>query len=268
MKLKEYNEVIGKISELNITDCPRSVAHLFPGVPEPTLWNIYSQYIQGKTKQKIKQFYIKKEADACYQNFMKAQDEGKDHIIMDMARKIDLAPSLLCRIILEKFLTEREGQKPSKMTMREMKDDPTLTPNPVLAREVAESHAMDWAYGPQIEVFKRLNLPRNESCRKVGSQYEDLLEDKLRELKVSFMNEEKLRQKGYDNTPDILLTLPMMVKNTPIYWIESKASFGDIENHARYKKDQLQCYWNRFGPGLVIYWFGFIEELDIDSVDQ
>ena len=26
-------------------------------------------------------------------------------------------------------------------------------------------------------------------------------------------------------------------------------------------KDQLHGYVNRYGPGLVIYWFGYIEEL-------
>jgi len=27
-------------------------------------------------------------------------------------------------------------------------------------------------------------------------------------------------------------------------------------------KDQFWSYWNRFGPGLVIYWFGYIKQLD------
>lgn len=50
-------------------------------------------------------------------------------------------------------------------------------------------------------------------------------------------------------------------KNQIIGWIESKASFGDCDTHARYLKDQLNSYRNRFGNGIVIYWFGFQEQI-------
>ncbi len=46
-----------------------------------------------------------------------------------------------------------------------------------------------------------------------------------------------------------------------VNWIESKALFGDEELHARYLVEQLHPYWNRYGPGMVIYWHGFVEEI-------
>lgn len=51
-----------------------------------------------------------------------------------------------------------------------------------------------------------------------------------------------------------------------VRWIESKASFGDHYTHEM-NKTQYFGYVNRYGPGLVIYWFGFIDELD-DSQDK
>jgi hypothetical protein len=41
-----------------------------------------------------------------------------------------------------------------------------------------------------------------------------------------------------------------------ISWIDSKALFGDIDTHHQSVVPQAESYVHRFGPGLIIYWFG------------
>ena len=78
-----------------------------------------------------------------------------------------------------------------------------------------------------------------------------------------------MRIGGYDKTPDVKLDVPFATKDGAIVnWIESKALFGDDENHEGYLQDQLRCYWNRLGTGLVIYWFGFISDLRISALKE
>lgn len=36
--------------------------------------------------------------------------------------------------------------------------------------------------------------------------------------------------------------------------------FGDQYTHQQ-NSEQIRSYFNRFGPGLIIYWFGFVEEI-------
>uniref|UniRef100_A0A3B4ANZ0 CDAN1-interacting nuclease 1 n=1 Tax=Periophthalmus magnuspinnatus TaxID=409849 RepID=A0A3B4ANZ0_9GOBI len=78
----------------------------------------------------------------------------------------------------------------------------------------------------------------------------------------SLAEDKELRTMGYDKTPDIILEVPVAVDGHIVHWIESKASFGDDYSHRTYLNEQFWSYWNRFGPGLVIYWYGFIAELD------
>lgn len=121
----------------------------------------------------------------------------------------------------------------------------------------------------------------------MGQQYEIKLYKEVVKLGLAFRDEEHLRKYGYDKTPDVKLEVPVAVDGFVINWIESKALFGDEDAHSDYTKSQYLSYWNRqvfghlcfvllfdiylsgkdycacyrFGPGLVIYWFGFLETI-------
>lgn len=91
--------------------------------------------------------------------------------------------------------------------------------------------------------------------------YEIRLNRSLNELGLAFRDEEQLRKFGYDKTPDVKLEIPVAIDGFIIHWIESKAVFGSEEVHSDYVKNQYSSYWNRFGPGLVIYFFGYLENI-------
>jgi len=55
--------------------------------------------------------------------------------------------------------------------------------------------------------------------------------------------------------------VPIAVRGRVVHWIDSKASFADPAVHRDKGLPQFQAYVNRYGPGLVIYWLGFPEEL-------
>jgi len=74
-------------------------------------------------------------------------------------------------------------------------------------------------------------------------------------LSIPFYSEAELRL-DHHKTPDILLKLPINVNSFVAYWIESKASFGSIDNNDM-NLTQLWAYQDRYGPGIVIYWFGY-----------
>uniref|UniRef100_A0A8C5WKA4 CDAN1-interacting nuclease 1 n=1 Tax=Leptobrachium leishanense TaxID=445787 RepID=A0A8C5WKA4_9ANUR len=186
-------------------------------------------------------------------------------ILLDLANEVDFSPALMARIILERFLQDQDGPAPSKPVLNSMLRDPSLIPDPVLANQVHQCIVNDCCNGPWVDSIKH----------SVGYEHEVLLREKLIERGLAFLDEDQLRNKGYDKTPDVILEVPIAVDGHVIHWIESKASFGDENSHSTYLQEQFWSYWNRltadctilyialrFGPGLVIYWHGFIEELD------
>lgn len=114
-------------------------------------------------------------------------------------------------------------------------------------------------------------------------------DDKLQRNKLDrnslYTTEKQCRLRGLDMTPDMVLNEPIAITLTDdnytqddqeyiaknyvvgdnkevrvLNWIESKAMFGGPEQLRTAMQRQLFPYWNRYGPGAVIYWFGHILE--------
>jgi len=106
------------------------------------------------------------------------------------------------------------------------------------------------------------NCPEADVTRReMGLQYEDKLSEQLEAAGLSFWTEEALRSKGFFKTPDAKLQVPFLYRGQVISWIDSKATFGGEYIHQQQAQDQYQKYVNRYGSGMVIYWFGVVEEL-------
>ena len=54
----------------------------------------------------------------------------------------------------------------------------------------------------------------------------------------------------------------MVYKGHKICWVESKASFGDNTEFKYNSRKQLIPYTELFGPGLVVYWVGCLDDLE------
>ena len=135
---------------------------------------------------------------------------------------------------------------------------PDLIDNDVIRRELLRCISDDPFNSYQNDVMKQF----------IGKEYEELLIEKLTERKMCFETEEELRNKGKPKTPDIVFLIPMIVNiqlvDHVVNWIDSKAMFADEETFAD-SIDQFNGYCNRYGKGLVIYWFGHVEGIRTSS---
>ncbi|XP_050404092.1 CDAN1-interacting nuclease 1 isoform X2 [Patella vulgata] len=222
-----------------------------------TFNSIRSQEYQKKMKKSHHLKYSPDAQDLYYKRYKDGVSKGRQHILLDMADEVDLSLALLARIILEKHLavSHRDGENISRSYLTQLMKEPNLIEDPILATEISQCIYSDDFYGPLTDSIKHA----------IGYEYEVKLKRQLGKLGHSFIGEDQMRLKGYDKTPDVKLEIPIAVDGYIVNWIESKASFGDDFTHKTYLKDQFWSYWNRFGPGMVIYWFGFIEDLDVNQ---
>lgn len=212
-----------------------------------TLRSILNQEYQNQVKKTHTK--IKNKKEEIFTDFIEAiqSPNYKNGVIIQIAKEYRFSPSLTGKIIVEQWYPEAEDKQIKQFVINS-----ALIDHPILATEIWLANLKDNNYGFSSNCIKSA----------IGLGFESKAKKKLEGLGISYQDEHELRAKGYDKTPDFKLVIPFAYQGHVINWIESKALFGDEEKHNGYLKEQLWSYWNRYGPGMVIYWFGFIDEID------
>lgn len=174
--------------------------------------------------------------------------------LLELAESLSVAPCVLARLVLEVHVelhahTLYANQVASKLVTQMLRQPATIQ-HAALRAQVDECVRFDDNYSPLVEKLRH----------SIGTEYEHLLQARLANLRVPFLTEDELVASGYPKTPDIKFEVPLLLDGRHVVnWIESKATFGDPDTMATSLAEQFAGYCNRYGPGLVIYWFGFVE---------
>ncbi|XP_045460044.1 CDAN1-interacting nuclease 1 [Harmonia axyridis] len=255
MKAQLFKEIVIFVREYKGLSfyCLEELCGLYPSVNKDTLASILSYEYQ--TRLRFVHFKNQQARIRYWEAYTKGlKSKNKTGIIINIAKKEGISPCLIAKLIMLEYLkrSNKVGTEENMVqTVTKYLRNTSLIPDYKLAYEVFLCTVFDNLYSPVADVIRS----------STGQQYEIQLHNEVTKLGLAFRDEEYLRKCGYDKTPDIKLEVSIAIDGFIVNWIESKALFGSEKVHKDYTESQYLSYWNRFGPGLVIYWFGYIETI-------
>ncbi|KAA6417933.1 MAG: hypothetical protein FRX49_12091, partial [Trebouxia sp. A1-2] len=239
-------------------------------VPVDSVISIYMQEAQLHVKRT---HHLLKAAASKYAS--RYQDGAQ---LLELCAEADMFPCMFLRRLLEQAVTKIMRDPTVVKDLVRLNGIDSETAQKLLQDlqgDVQQCVDCDQVYSPQADA-KRLQLG-TQSHYFTGLQYEQKLNRMLADAGIAFWTEEHLRDKGFFKTPDAKLQVtcvlencwcvPIAVKGRIVNWVDSKATFGDTKSHLEYNQEQFSKYVNRYGPGMVIYWFGFIDDLQGADAD-
>jgi hypothetical protein len=201
------------------------------GVPRHTLMSILAHKM---VRQTMRIFYkVKSRSKELHSSWEKGQS------FMEISNMCKLAPTLCASFILsEKGFT--------KKMFRKAMLEPSGIKDKRLRKELAEAIREDFIYSDWASAEQRER----------GAEHEKRLGKWLKKHGYKFWTEEE--RAGEEKTPDFLLKTSGKFKGKTVHWFESKGFFGDVVELKRNYDKQLKHYVELYGPGVVVYWLGFI----------
>lgn len=226
---REYRKISKELKEIGDID----IVSKKYGIDRETLMIIFQQ----KEVRRIIEMHRKmiEKRDKLFDQWLK----GKS--IVELAEEERFSPVLMMQIILAEMNI-------SKKRTKKIKKNPEIVGDERLEREIREAMAIDFLYSPKA----------HEEQRKRGEEGERRLYAWLDSKGVKYIKESEMPKKGI-KTPDALLNSPLEINGHQIFWIDSKASFGDPEEIKRSYERQFKHYIKIFGFGAVIYWYGYVD---------
>lgn len=273
MKLSLYEELCTRL----LSNTPDELADEYSSVCSlENINGIYMRQVQSIGRKRLWKFDAMKIPHVqLLEKFQRLwEEEGRDDIIVRMTKELhQIPPCTLARTLVKAFIEknhscltwitcdldkldlelDNKAAKPNTLqrpSYAKWYREPSLITHEGLRVNVQTCHRVDEHYSPAMDEYRN----------KIGREYEEKLNGYLNKLGIAYLDEPGMRRMGFSRTPDAVLLEPIAIDGMVVKWIESKAWFGDPPSHATYLRDQYWPYYNRFGPGLVIYWFGFVEE--------
>lgn len=237
MRQRTFEEIYAGLSGLDSVD---GLSRKFK-VPRDVVEVILIQKVIRDTKKNYRR--VKSRG----RELLSSWEEGSS--FLKLALREGFPPVMLASILLAE-----KGFPRGKV--RSFFRNPHLCRDKRIVRELVATLESDLVYSPEGS--------REQATR--GKNVEDKISKWLVGRGVSFKTEDEARKEGSKKTPDFLLDKPFKTLGGKVMWVESKATFGDkVEVGADYRK-QLCHYVDLFGPGVVVYWYGFLGDLSLDSV--
>jgi hypothetical protein len=229
MDKSKYKEIYGLLEDIEDIGPVAKEFGVHPGIA----YTILSQ----KTVSKVRSDFghLKRNGPAQLEQW----NRGKT--ILEMAGAEKIPATLMASVIL------KELNIPKKMAF----NYPEKLQDKRLSQEIIQALDEDHFFSPHAH---NLQLEK-------GRLGEEIISRWLKAHKIEFLTEVQLREQNTTKTPDFLLAEPITIDGIKVSWIESKAIFGDEQEHKRYTKKQFSHYEQMSGHGLVVYWYGFLDTL-------
>ncbi len=206
------------------------------GLDRDLLLVIYTQRTVRDTKKKYHR--VKRNG------WKMVKDWRRGTSLMQLSRDYDFPPVLMGMMVFQEMGWNK------KQFWKAVREPETMQNNRI-REEIAELVTKDPIYSPW----------GNDIQHQRGEWGESLLQDWLDSQNIGYRTENDIRGE-FPKTPDCLLDEPLEFNGWKLNWIESKASFGDNYEVRWNVKRQLVPYTELFGPGMVVYWFGYLDDIE------
>ena len=163
--------------------------------------------------------------------------------IVKIAEERSFPPVLIARLLLSAMGFSRRKVKRLALGSERTGDER-------LDAELAEAQAKDFVFSRRAHERQRLR----------GELGEEIVKAWLQSRGAAFISEDSMVKAAGAKTPDFLVS-GLRVLGMRVRWVESKAVFADEEEHRLYMKRQLSHYIENFGPGIVVYWYGYVDSI-------
>jgi len=235
MKNEDFRYLYDRLNDPSDIDCLCQEL----GLDRELLTVIYTQRTVRETTRKF--YKVQRNSQRMIQSWKRGET------LLELSKRYEFPPILTGLMIFQE--TGR-----SKKQYWAMVREPETIQDEELRRQIVEIAKADLIYSPE----------GTEKQYQRGAWGEKNLQDWLDSQGITYRTEKDLRGE-FPKTPDALLDKPIMVNGWKVNWIESKATFGDRVEVNKNTKKQLSPYVQLFGQGLVVYWFGFVDEITMED---